>query len=119
MWDLTSLEAWERACELAVDVYRASASFPEQTWEDAKGRLRWASVCISANLAEGCGRYRGPEITPYVRAALASTEELDFQLLLARDEELINGTEYKELTDAVLNVRRLLIAFLGQLKLES
>lgn len=116
VWNFRSLEACDRARRLAAEVYRASASFPERERYGAVRYMRQASISIPANIAQGCGRFGRRDALRFLRAALCSTEELDYHLLLARDVELLNGSEYRDLSTAVREVRRMLVGVLGEIK---
>ncbi len=116
VWDFRSLDACDQARRLAAEVYRASAAFPERERSGAVRSMRQASISIPANIVEGCSRIRRHDALRFVRAALRSTEDLDYQLLMARDVELLNGSEYRDLSAAVREVRRALIGVLGEIK---
>ena len=50
------LRVWEKAQEIAVDVYRITKPFPESEKFGITSQIRRSSASISANIAEGFGR---------------------------------------------------------------
>jgi four helix bundle protein len=116
MWTFQALETLQDARRLAAQVYRVSAAFPERHRREATSRLRQASIRIPAGIAEACGTWSDRKAVRWVRAALQAAAELEFQLLLARDVELLNAADYRDLSLAVSDIRRALIAQLGELR---
>ncbi len=55
------LEVWQRAVDLAVVVYRSTASFPAEERFGLTSQLRRAAVSISANIAEGNSKTSGKD----------------------------------------------------------
>lgn len=51
------LEVWQLAVELAVKVYKLTTLFPREERYGIIDQLRRAVTSISANTAEGFGRY--------------------------------------------------------------
>ena len=45
-----------------------------------------------------------------------SASELEYHLLLARDLELLNGSDYKQLAGEVTEVKRMLTSFIQMLR---
>jgi len=116
MWDFAALRVCEEASQLNAAIYRVTAAFNADDGREMAGQLRRASVGISANIVEGCSRIAAPEAACYLRAALGCADALEYHLLLGRDLELLNATDYRDLTGAVDQIRRLLAAQLRDLR---
>ena len=51
-----SLVAWQKAYQLALDVYRITKIFPKEELFGLVSQLRRAASSVPANIAEGWGR---------------------------------------------------------------
>jgi four helix bundle protein len=78
--------------------------------------LRGASASIAANLAEGCGRHTDAEFARFCSIAMGSASELEYHLLLARDLNLIEPTDYDNLAPRARDVKRMLTGLIQTLK---
>jgi len=54
--DFKTLIVWQKARELAQDIYRASANFPQFETYASKTQIIRAVASIGANIAEGNGQ---------------------------------------------------------------
>jgi len=85
MRDHRKLIAFTKARELALEVYRVTATFPREEQFGLTGQIRRASVSIPSNLVEGCARRSERDYLRFVDIALGSARELEFQLDLAQE----------------------------------
>ena len=79
------LDAWQSAMRLALDVYEATAGFPETERFGLVSQLRRSSVSVPSNIAEGYERGSRQDYRRFLRVALGSLAEVETQLLLARE----------------------------------
>ncbi len=103
------LVAWQRARELAREVYSATRGKP---FADDFGLVRQtqrAAVSIMSNIAEGFGREGAIEFHRFVTVARGSTFELQSHLYLAHDLGYLPADVLRELS-ARIEVSRLLRA---------
>jgi len=56
MFRFEKLDVWQKAVELAGDVYRTTRQFPVDERFGLTAQMRRAAVSISSNIAEGSGR---------------------------------------------------------------
>jgi four helix bundle protein len=92
-----NLEAWNKAHELTLQVYRITEGFPRTEIFGLTSQLRRAAASIAANLAEGCGRTQ-LEFAKFIQIAFGSASESEYHLLLARDLGFVNPEDYERLT---------------------
>ena len=85
MKDFKNLQVWEKAHRLALDVYKATISFPKEELYGLTSQIRRSSTSIPTNIAEGCGRNGDVELTRFMSISMDSASELKYQLLLAYD----------------------------------
>jgi four helix bundle protein len=114
--DYRDLEVWEKAHKLTLELYRQSRAFPKEEFYGLTSQLRRSAISVGANLAEGCGRQTTPELARFVRIAMGSASELDYHLLLARDFGYLKAEIYRELSQELTRVRKMLAALLSTLE---
>jgi four helix bundle protein len=93
--DFRELQVWEKAHQLALGVYEATALFPKEEKYGITAQMRRAASSVPMNIAEGCGRLGDAELNRFLHIAAGSARELDYQLLLARDLGMLNGHAYE------------------------
>ncbi|HYE24441.1 MAG TPA: four helix bundle protein [Clostridia bacterium] len=77
--------AWQKAKLLAVEVYRATESFPRTEIYGLTTQMRRAAVSIPSNIAEGQGRLTPGEFRHFLGQARGSLLELQTQIEIACD----------------------------------
>ena len=115
MKDFRELKVWQKAHELALAVYRITATFPREELYGLTSQLRRACSSIAANLAEGCGRSGDGEFARYCSIAMGSASEREYHLLLARDLKLILPADYEELAPRATELKRMLTGLMQKL----
>ena len=115
MKDFHQLKVWEQAHLLTLALYHATTSFPAEETYGLTSQMRRAAVSIPSNIAEGCGRDGDPELARFCTIARASASELEYQLLLARDLNLIPSSVYEELAQRTIEIKRMLTVLVQKL----
>ena len=110
MKDFHDLKVWQKAHQLTLAIYRATAAFPRAAQYGLTSQLRRASSSVAANLAEGCGRDGDAEPARFCSIAMGSASELEYHLLLAKDLKRIPPADYQELTSRATKLKRMLTA---------
>lgn len=95
-----SLEAWKRAMDLVVEVYRATETFPHYEMHGLAAQLRKAAASVPSNIAEGEGRHSRRESQQFLRHARGSMFEAETQLLIAQRVGYIDD----DTTESILNL---------------
>ncbi|HEX9405778.1 MAG TPA: four helix bundle protein, partial [Thermoanaerobaculia bacterium] len=75
------LDVFKRALDLMVDVYEATAGFPQREVYGLAAQLRRASVSVVSNIAEGQGRLTPGEWRQLLSHARGSLFEIEAQLI--------------------------------------
>lgn len=83
MNNLKELKIWNKAIDLAVDVYKATSTFPTDERFGLISQSRRAAVSIPSNIAEGAGRNSIKEFNNFLGIANGSSYELQTQLVIA------------------------------------
>ena len=102
------LIVWQKAHELVLGVYRASAGFPKSELYGLTSQLRRACVSVPANVAEGFGRRSKAEKSRFLNISQGSLEEVRYYLILARD---LRYLEINRLMSRLEETSRLLTAY--------
>ncbi len=119
MQDFKKLIVWKRAHELTLGVYSATKGFPPEEAFGLRSQMRRASSSIGINIAEGCGRTSQVELRRYLRVAQGPACELEYELLLARDLNLVSEQVHDRLSGQVVEVKRMTTALIRKLKTEN
>jgi four helix bundle protein len=78
------LAVWHNACDVAVIVYRLTASYPSAERYGLVAQLRSSAISVSSNIAEGCGRRGAGELSRFLEIAIGSCSELESQLIVSQ-----------------------------------
>ena len=76
------LVVWQKAMDLAEEVYRIVRLFPREEQYSLSDQLRRAAVSVPSNIAEGYGRKAAKEYARFLNIARGSNNEVETQLLL-------------------------------------
>ena len=70
MRDFRELKVWQKAHQVALDVYRHSKGFPADERFGLTAHLRKSATSVPSNIAEGCGRGGDKELARFLSIAL-------------------------------------------------
>jgi len=110
------LAVWEKAHRLALEMYRVTKQFPKDEVYGLTSQMRRASVSISTNIAEGCGRNGDAELGRFLQIAMGSASELEYLILLAGDLQYLNQATCDQLGNDVIEVKKMLAGFIKTLR---
>jgi four helix bundle protein len=79
-------------------------------------RIQRAAVSIPTDLAEGCGKDSDAELGCYFENAMGSSSELEYLLQLTRDLNHLAENQFNQLQINLVEVRKMLNAFIQKLK---
>ena len=88
MRDYRKLEAFHKAHELVIAVYRLTKAFPSEERFGLTSQLRRAAVSITSNIVEGSARDSEAEYRRFLEIAHSSSWEVEYQIQLSVDLEL-------------------------------
>ena len=109
---------FKRAHALTPEVYRLTRQLPKEETYGLVSQMRRAAYSIPMNLKEGSAG-SGNEFARYVRIAIGSKEELEYQLMLANDLGYISKEQCKRLSSEVAEIGKMLYALLRKLISDS
>ena len=119
MKNFRDLKVWEKAHQLTLSTYRATASFPTTEKYGLTSQLRRSAASIPANIAEGCGRDGDRDSSRFLQIGMGSASELEYHLLLSHDLGYLETSVYDELQRPTIEVKRMLSSFIRKLRAEG
>ncbi|HVS50771.1 MAG TPA: four helix bundle protein [Opitutaceae bacterium] len=111
-----NLVVWQKAHAAALDVYRATRSFPADERFRTVDQLCRAATSIPTNIAEGKGRGSGAEFRQFLIVARGSIEETRYLLLLSKDLGFLPHPAHAELEARYTEISKMLNALLRTLR---
>jgi four helix bundle protein len=79
------LIGWQKAMELVQAIYRETRLFPADERFGLTLQMRRCAVSVPSNIAEGQGRGTPAEFIRFLRIANGSRQELETQIILAKN----------------------------------
>lgn len=89
------LLVWQKADELAYQVYLATKAFPKEELYGITSQLRRAATSISVNIVEGAGRQNRNEFKQFINIALGSLAETEYLLSFCLRLGYLNKERYE------------------------
>jgi len=116
MQDFKKLRVWHLARSLTLAVIDA---LPEKSGRKVPGLRNQAiraATSVESNIAEGCGRGERNEFLHFVEIGLASLNELEEQLRLAREARILDEPVHSRQQDTIDLLRRMLVSLMRALQ---
>lgn len=110
--DFKDLEVWRCARQLRHEIYSLTRTLPEIEKFGLASQLMRAATSVTANIAEGFGRFGYQENAQMCRQPRGSLYELRDHLTTCVDEEYLSGDEGRRLDALAQNACRLLNGYL-------
>ena len=112
------LLVWQKAMELAREVYVRTEEFPKSETFGLRMQMRRSAVSVASNIAEGHGRLTDPQLRNALGMARGSLYELQTQTELAASLEFLNSDSSQEILALSTEVAKLINGLLGVLNIE-
>lgn len=93
------LRVWQRAMDLACEIYGVTRLLPADERFGLKSQLRRSAVSVPVNIAEGSGRATTKELLHFISIARGSLKEIETlltvceRLTMLSPSDLVNATE--------------------------
>ncbi|MBN1965459.1 MAG: four helix bundle protein [Anaerolineae bacterium] len=112
MRDFRKIVAWQKADDLAVQVYEATKGFPTEERFGLTSQMRRAAVSVAANIAEGSGRQYLKEFLNFLHIARGSLAEVEYYIHLARRLGYLDDNQAELLASACYEAGAVLQGFI-------
>ena len=111
MHNLQELKIWNKAIDLSVEVYKATAAYPSDERFGLTSQLRRAAVSIPSNIAEGAGRNSNKEFCNFLGIANGSSYEVQTQLVISNKLNLLGNDVLNDLLGQIEELQKMNYAF--------
>jgi four helix bundle protein len=118
MKDFRTLNVWNKAHDLTLELYKVTKSFPKEETYGLTSQRRRAASSVGANIAEGCGKNSNADFSRYLQIAFGSACELEYHLLLARDLKMVLSEQHHGLELRLQEVKRMLASLISKVRSE-
>lgn len=102
MKHFTELEAWKVNHQVVLAIYQLTKNFPKEEKFGMIDQLRRAASSVTANIAEGFGRYHYPDKVRFFIQARGSHSEIENFIILARDLHYITDIEFARIEELLI-----------------
>jgi len=116
MRDHTKLRAFELADEVALLVYRLTASFPREELYGLTSQMRRAAVSIPSNIVEGCARETQADYLRFLNIAFGSLRELRYQLSLSKRLGFLPNQDFSLIGQKIIETEKVLNGLIKALR---
>jgi four helix bundle protein len=116
MHNFEKLKIWQKAMDIAVEVYEISLLLPIDKKFNLIHQIKKCAVSRPSNIAEGSGRNHNKEFIQFLGIANGSTFELITQLILAKRLKLLNEEIVQPIINQLVEVSNMNFSFQKTLK---
>ena len=102
------LIVWQRAMELAEEIFRLTSLFPKSELYGVISQMRRATISIPSNIAEGYGRKSTNEFKQFLSVSYGSALELETQLLLTQKLKFAPDLQFNKSFSLLVEVVKML-----------
>lgn len=115
MKSFKDLEAWKKGRVLRVDISTLTKTFPVEEKFKLVDQMIRASRSVTANLAEGYGRFHYQENIQFCRVSRGSLTEIQDHITVAQDEGYINEEQARKYDEQVEECIRIINGYINYL----
>tara|TARA_B100001964_G_scaffold211009_1_gene245924 strand:+ start:102 stop:458 length:357 start_codon:yes stop_codon:yes gene_type:complete len=116
MRDHTKLRAFELADEVALLVYRLTASFPREELYGLTSQMRRVAVSIPSNIVEGCARESQADYLRFLDIAFGSLRELHYQVSLSKRLDFLSNQDFSLIEPKIIETEKVLNGLIKALR---
>lgn len=117
--NVIDLEAWKKSRAFRKTIFEITRSFPLEEKYRLTDQILRSSRSVSANIAEGHGRYHNKENIRFCRMARGSLIESQDHVICAYDCHYIDEATFKDLIAQIQSIYRLINGYISFLKKQS
>lgn len=108
IFSFENLEVYKYARAFVKTVYQLQRCFPREEQYALCDQIRRASISITSNIAEGCGRNSMKEKVHFLEIACGSLYEVFSQLQIAQDLNYISDKDVEAMRPQVEQIAKML-----------
>ena len=115
MRDFKKFEVWQFSHQITLNIYTSTKSFPREELFGLTSQIRRSFASIGYNISEGSGRNSDKEFANFINIALGSSNEAENQLILAKDLNYINESDYQNILEELIILKKKLVTLWNRL----
>jgi len=116
--DYKNLLIWQKADQLAKDIYLLTKSFPKNESFNLTSQLQRASLSIPTNIVEGF--YRGrKEFVRFLIIAIGSLKETEYLVDVSVERHYITDTEHESIQNKLIELSKMMSVFTKRIRLSQ
>ncbi len=104
-----NLKVWQKAVDLAVNVYELTKSFPSEERFGITSQMRRSSVSIPSNIAEGTARNSSKSFSNCLDISLGESFELETQGIIANRVGILSEEKFTTFSEELSEVQKMII----------
>jgi four helix bundle protein len=112
----TELDAWKEARIFKQGIIKIAKQFPAEEKYSLPDQIKRSSRSVTANIAEGYGRFNYQETTQFIRQASGSLTETYDHLFTALDEGYISDDIFKKIEEQYKKVLKIINGYISFLQ---
>ena len=116
MHNYKKLEVWEKSVSLVTEIYVLTNDFPHKEKFGLISQINRCAVSIPSNIAEGAGRSSKKEFSLFFGYALASSFELETQLIISNNLKFISDKKKEKNIEELNIIQRKIYSLMKSLK---
>ena len=117
MHNFRELEVWKKSIDLTTTFYGISKNYPKDELFGLISQSRRCMVSIPSNIAEGAGRDTDKQFVQFLGVSLASSFELETQIIIAHNLEYISHANYDLLLSQLKHIQNMLVKLIKNYKI--
>ena len=110
------LIVWQKANELAYQIYQATENFPKTEVFGMTSQLRRAALSVPVNIVEGSARHGKKELKQFLNIAMGSLAETEYLIDFSLKLKYLRSNEHEELQNLRKETGNLLWKFFQSVK---
>jgi four helix bundle protein len=116
MHNYKKLEVWKESVNLVTEIYLLTEKFPDKEKFGLISQINRCAVSLPSNISEGAGRSSKKEFSLFLGYALASSFELETQLIISNNLKLILDEQKVKIIEKLNIIQRKIYSLIKSLK---
>lgn len=104
-----NLKVWQKAVDLAVNVYELTKSSPSEERFGITSQMRRSSVSIPSNIAEGTARNSSKSFSNCLDISFVESFELETQGIIANRVGILSEEKFTTFSEELAEVQKMII----------
>jgi four helix bundle protein len=102
------LKVWQKAIDLAVEVYQITEKLTKEERYGLISQINRCVVSIPSNIAEGAGRNTKKDFDNFLGISLGSSFELDTQLVISNRLGYVSSDDFEKIESELEHIQNMI-----------